>query len=129
MLSTPMARSYIPTAETVTGLRMVLKHLDSLAIPQIGGSNEDDPKREEAFYVPSEEQRKPRRISAEASCEEQPSQWQGRKMIVVHISKLSGSKRVRVCDNAPMTDSVPEGNNENKTLCENCRTAFLRKKR
>lgn len=73
--SLPTARSHIPTAETVTGLRMVLKHLDSLEIPQIGGSNEDDPKREEALYVPSEEQLKPRRISAEASCKEQPSEW------------------------------------------------------
>lgn len=53
---------------------MVMKHLDSLVIPQTGGNNEVDPKREEAFYLPSKEQRKPRRVGAEASSKEQPSQ-------------------------------------------------------
>lgn len=50
-------------------------------------------------------------------------------MIVVHISEMSGSKRVRFCDGTPMNDTVPEGNNENKTLCQDCRKTFLRKKR
>lgn len=44
---------------------------------------------------------------------------------IVHISDVSGTKRVKVCDGTPNVDSVKLSAGGAKELCEKCRQAFL----